>query len=168
MSETGDEDIDRAAAHLSNAVYEAAAPLERLEAAGLVRGNGHHLRQRVAEFAAALLRERWAGPPAAEDLNGEVWEGVEVREGVREFLQVHPDLRPFVREVVAELRAVFERRAFEGEVALEVTGGGDLFVLAKTALEAPAQAVLDELDRTFWLENSGRGRHLVQVSVEFA
>jgi hypothetical protein len=47
---------------LSNLVYEATALIERLEGAGLVWGNGHHHRQRVAEFATNLLKESWRGP----------------------------------------------------------------------------------------------------------
>jgi hypothetical protein len=54
--------LDQYAADLSNAVYKATEILERLERAGLLRGNGHHLRQKVTEFATTLLRERWVGP----------------------------------------------------------------------------------------------------------
>lgn len=54
--------VDEAAAKISNEVYKATAMFERLEMQGLVIGNGHHMQQRVAEFAASLVRERWAPP----------------------------------------------------------------------------------------------------------
>jgi hypothetical protein len=44
---------------ISNAVYEATMLLEQLEHAGKVGGNGHHLRQYVAEFAENIIIERW-------------------------------------------------------------------------------------------------------------
>lgn len=47
---------------ISNLVYEATALFERLEGAGLVRGNGHHMRQKVAAFAQEMVEERWKGP----------------------------------------------------------------------------------------------------------
>lgn len=50
---------DGASAKLSNAVYLACRLLEDLQVFGRLRGNGHHMRQAVAEFAANLLRERW-------------------------------------------------------------------------------------------------------------
>lgn len=53
---------DEAASRLSNLVYEATELFERLEGAGLIRGNGHHMRQKVAKFATDLLEERWVGP----------------------------------------------------------------------------------------------------------
>lgn len=55
-------DLAAAEAELSNAIYAAARLLEDLEHAGLVHGNGHHMRQAVAESAVELLRERWTGP----------------------------------------------------------------------------------------------------------
>lgn len=57
-----------AEAELINAIYEASAIVERLEYAdtqpgkfysGKVTGNGHHKRQRIAAFAAAVLRQSW-------------------------------------------------------------------------------------------------------------
>jgi hypothetical protein len=51
--------LEAAEAQLSNDVYAASGLLEDLENAGLVMGNGHHLRQAVAAFAVAKLRERW-------------------------------------------------------------------------------------------------------------
>jgi len=42
-------------------VYEATALLEQLEAAGLISGNGHHARQKLAQLAALEIRERWTG-----------------------------------------------------------------------------------------------------------
>jgi hypothetical protein len=58
-------DLDSEAAALSNAIYAAAAPLEDLERAGAVSGNGHHMRQEVAGFAVAMLRKRWRYPADA-------------------------------------------------------------------------------------------------------
>lgn len=54
--------LDLADSTLSNRVYEATALFEQLEGAGLVRGNGHHMRQEVCQFACDLLKERWTGP----------------------------------------------------------------------------------------------------------
>jgi len=67
---------------IESRVYEATELLERLEGAGLLRGNGHHARQKLAAFAGqiantmghgelrtkitdeavAQLRARWLGP----------------------------------------------------------------------------------------------------------
>jgi hypothetical protein len=44
---------------LSKEVYESSALLERLEGAGKVGGNGHHMRQIVVGKAVLLLRSRW-------------------------------------------------------------------------------------------------------------
>ena len=44
---------------LSAQVYKATAILEQLESAGLILGNGHHMRQALAENAVELLRKRW-------------------------------------------------------------------------------------------------------------
>ena len=54
-------DLESAKAEMSNRTYEAAILFERFECAGKVRGNGHHMAQKVAAFAAALLEERWVG-----------------------------------------------------------------------------------------------------------
>lgn len=51
--------LDRIDAELKNAVYKAAMLFERLEDAGRIRGNGHHMAQKIADKASALLRERW-------------------------------------------------------------------------------------------------------------
>lgn len=48
-----------ACADLSNEVYKSTQLYETLEYKGLVYGNGHHMRQKVAEFAVNLLKERW-------------------------------------------------------------------------------------------------------------
>jgi flavin-binding protein dodecin len=52
---------EAAEAALSNAVYQATRSLEDLEHAGLIRGNGHHMRQAAADHAVMMLRERWTG-----------------------------------------------------------------------------------------------------------
>lgn len=44
---------------ISKSVYAATQLIEQLEYAGRIRGNGHHLRQEIAEFAVKLMRERW-------------------------------------------------------------------------------------------------------------
>ena len=51
--------LDHAENDISQAIYAATELLEHLEGAGLVRGNGHHMRQKIAEQAVLLLRERW-------------------------------------------------------------------------------------------------------------
>ncbi len=59
----GATDREAASAELGSAVYAAAILLERLEDAGKVRGNGHHMAQSVAAFATGLLAERWIADP---------------------------------------------------------------------------------------------------------
>jgi len=59
IKEVKDMDLATASAKLSNRVYEAALLLETLEYARRIDGNGHHLAQRVAEFAETLLKEHW-------------------------------------------------------------------------------------------------------------
>ena len=60
--------LEEAEVLLSNAVYDAANIVERLEHAdtkpgmfysGKVSGNGHHVRQEIAAGAVKVLRERW-------------------------------------------------------------------------------------------------------------
>lgn len=51
--------LQEAVAEIGNAVYAATDLYERLEGAGLINGNGHHMRQKVADFAQELLRQRW-------------------------------------------------------------------------------------------------------------
>lgn len=51
--------LTEARADLSNAVYKAAEIFERMERLGLIRGNGHHMRQALAEHAVKMLEERW-------------------------------------------------------------------------------------------------------------
>lgn len=41
--------------------------IEAMEQMGLLDGNGHHMRQQVAEFAEQLVRDRWISRPATED-----------------------------------------------------------------------------------------------------
>lgn len=54
--------LEQAAARISNEVYNATALVEQLEGAGLIRGNGHHIRQKMAAMCEELFRERWNGP----------------------------------------------------------------------------------------------------------
>jgi hypothetical protein len=50
---------EQAEAEISKAVYEATAIFERLEGQGLIMGNGHHARQKLAQAAVEDLRSRW-------------------------------------------------------------------------------------------------------------
>lgn len=67
-------DFEDAAGVLYRRVYEAAKPIEELQDQGLVDGNGHHARQKIAQAAVKELRSRWragaevgrAGPAAPE------------------------------------------------------------------------------------------------------
>lgn len=53
-------EVGKAAAALSNVVYSVcAAVYEHLEHRGRVRGNGHHMAQKAAEFVSSLMCERW-------------------------------------------------------------------------------------------------------------
>lgn len=45
---------------LSNGIYFHSNLFEQLEHLGKYRGNGHHARQKLAEFATQLLKENWA------------------------------------------------------------------------------------------------------------
>ena len=51
--------LDEAEAEVSRKVYEACLLFERMENRGRVRGNGHHMAQKMAKQAADLMRERW-------------------------------------------------------------------------------------------------------------
>jgi len=51
--------LSQAETEISNKVYEACLLFERLEHVKKVRGNGHHMMQKVAAFAVDLLRIRW-------------------------------------------------------------------------------------------------------------
>lgn len=52
---------EEAKAHVRNTVYEATDLIERLQRAGKIYGNGHHIRQELAELAKAKLGEIWKG-----------------------------------------------------------------------------------------------------------
>lgn len=54
--------LDQAETEVVNAIYAAALIFERLEHAGVVRGNGHHMAQEMSAAAEKLLRERWIAP----------------------------------------------------------------------------------------------------------
>ncbi len=56
---TDDKARDKIRLDLENGIYEATAVFEGLEHAGLIRGNGHHLRQEAARLVAELLDSRW-------------------------------------------------------------------------------------------------------------
>jgi acetoin utilization deacetylase AcuC-like enzyme len=51
--------VEQASAEISKAVYAATAIMEKLEAAGHLKGNGHHARQKLATAAAEDLKSRW-------------------------------------------------------------------------------------------------------------
>ena len=51
--------LEDASAWLEQAVYETCLFIERLEHAGKYLGNGHHVAQRVAAKAVALLANGW-------------------------------------------------------------------------------------------------------------
>jgi len=53
--------LEEAMAFISNRVYEATAIIEQLEGAGLISGNGHHARQKLAGLAAEEIKKRWLG-----------------------------------------------------------------------------------------------------------
>lgn len=44
---------------VTNEIYYASLIFERLEDAGLIRGNGHHIAQAMSEAAKKELEERW-------------------------------------------------------------------------------------------------------------
>lgn len=68
--------LANAEAELTNAVYQATAIFEKLERAGKIVGNGHHIRQKIAQQVVANLNDRWMGvvdaeaKAALEDANG--------------------------------------------------------------------------------------------------
>jgi hypothetical protein len=51
--------LEGAKTHLGNLVYQAAIFYERLENAGKLHGNGHHMAQNISAKAQELLEERW-------------------------------------------------------------------------------------------------------------
>lgn len=57
--------LEDASVEISNRVYAAAGLIEQLEfcksndGGKRIRGNGHHIRQEIAEFAKKLLKENW-------------------------------------------------------------------------------------------------------------
>jgi hypothetical protein len=57
--------LEDASAEISKLVYESTRLIECLEfckandGGKRIRGNGHHLRQEIAEFAVKLLKEQW-------------------------------------------------------------------------------------------------------------
>lgn len=51
--------FETARASLESQVYAAAILFERLEDAGQVHGNGHHMAQTIGQAAVKLLAERW-------------------------------------------------------------------------------------------------------------
>ena len=55
------KDLGYTEALMRNRIYETSLLFERLEGLKLIHGNGHHLAQKVAEFAVKLLREQWTG-----------------------------------------------------------------------------------------------------------
>jgi hypothetical protein len=63
--ELKDVSLEDAKTELGNAVYSATGYVERLEYAGKVCGNGHHIRQEIAAAAQCILEERWRQPAPA-------------------------------------------------------------------------------------------------------
>jgi len=53
--------LKEAEAEVSKAVYAATKIFEDLEAQGVILGNGHHARQKLAALAVEDLRSRWKG-----------------------------------------------------------------------------------------------------------
>lgn len=51
--------LEEAQRRLGNLVYEAAGLIEKLEQVGKAMGNGHHARQKIAQFAQDDLAKRW-------------------------------------------------------------------------------------------------------------
>ncbi len=51
--------LDEACARISSDVYRATELFDRLEGAGLIDGNSHHARQKLATAAVESLRARW-------------------------------------------------------------------------------------------------------------
>jgi hypothetical protein len=56
--------LSDAKTELQNRIYVATSFIEDLEFCKVnkIRGNGHHIRQQICEFAANLLEERWEDP----------------------------------------------------------------------------------------------------------
>ena len=55
------ENLDRESAvnEIENIIYTATSLIERLEGAGKIYGNGHHIRQRIAGFAVQQIEKNW-------------------------------------------------------------------------------------------------------------
>lgn len=55
--------LDRAVERVTTEVYDASVGIfENLEHRRLIHGNGHHIAQKIAEYAANIMRERWEQP----------------------------------------------------------------------------------------------------------
>lgn len=59
LEELKEMDKETAIAEILKKVYGATALLELLEIHGRIHGNGHYLRQTVANKAKNLIKERW-------------------------------------------------------------------------------------------------------------
>lgn len=55
-------DLETAKVEIGNAVYESSRLFDQLEYANhKIRGNGHHIRQKLSAYAQELMVERWEG-----------------------------------------------------------------------------------------------------------
>lgn len=98
--------------------------------------------------------------------------GVEVRQGVEDFLREHSDLCPFLAETCNKLReyfgpdAAFALKLFQEPEAY--TAPVELFLLVKTPLEVEeARERLGGFEEEWWYDNMQRGGFLLHVALEF-
>jgi L-arabinose isomerase len=59
QEELAEVEHDKIEAEVGNIIYKAALIFERLENAGVIAGNGHHMAQQCATHATAMLEGRW-------------------------------------------------------------------------------------------------------------
>ena len=54
-----EEDYDEIEAFVGNVIYYTSLIFEKLEDAGRIRGNGHHIAQKISSYAQEQLKEHW-------------------------------------------------------------------------------------------------------------
>lgn len=108
-------------------------------------------------------------PKEIEEL-GEIYE---VEMGAGDMVAAHGYLLPFLQELAPALRAYFPDGPFWLHLARSPETGAEaeLWVLVHLSGESEnwqaASDLLDQFDRTWWLENAHRVRGLVAVDIRF-
>jgi hypothetical protein len=97
---------------------------------------------------------------------------VEYREGVQDFLLVHPDVTAWLREGLAVAQQLFSRGTrFAVELFTDPEAASPktlVFLVAKTELDPrEAAELVSRFDREWWLANRNRTDGALQLTTEF-